>query len=78
MLTVIVPPEQAASYGAIIDLILAKSDLEKISAKAVRRELGERLGYDVSAQKVRTIMASKYLFANMVLGAHQPLDQRAL
>jgi len=49
-----VPPEQAAAYGAIIDLILQKSDLNSISAKQVRKELSERLGYDITAQKVHT------------------------
>ena len=47
-----VTTDEQASYGAIIDLILGKSDLSKVSAKAVRRELGERLGKDVSDQKV--------------------------
>jgi len=49
----IVPPEQAASYGAIIDEILANSDLASVSAKQVRKQLAEKVGYDMSDQKVR-------------------------
>lgn len=51
-LYITVPKEQEASYAAIIDSILAKSDLDSVSKKKVRKELTDRVGYDVSAQKV--------------------------
>jgi len=47
-----VSPELAASYGAIIEDILASSDLNSISAKQVRKQLGQKLGSDLSKQKV--------------------------
>ena len=47
-----VKPEQRAKYTHIIDKILRKSDLNTISAKAIRKELAAELGYDVSEQKV--------------------------
>lgn len=47
-----VPPEQRASYSAIIDEILAVSDLNTISAKRIRKGLQERVTYDISDQKV--------------------------
>lgn len=46
------PPEVEASYAAIIDNILAVSDLNTISAKRIRKGLQERLDYDISHQKV--------------------------
>lgn len=47
-----VPPEQRASYSAIIDEILAASDLNTISAKRIRKGLQEKVAYDISDQKV--------------------------
>jgi len=47
-----VPAEQRASYAAIIDEILAKADLETISAKRIRNGLQERVDYDLTPQKV--------------------------
>lgn len=44
-------PEQEISYGIIIDSILKDSDLASVSAKQVRKQLGERLGYDIGHQK---------------------------
>lgn len=46
-----VPPEQEASYSAIIDEILASSDLNTISAKRIRKGLQEKVSYDISHQK---------------------------
>lgn len=46
------PPEQTAAYGVIIDDILANSNLASVSAKQVRKQLTEKLGYDISDQKV--------------------------
>jgi hypothetical protein len=46
------PPEVEASYAAIIDNILAVSDLNTISAKRIRKGLQERLDYDIAHQKV--------------------------
>ncbi|KAF2148245.1 SWIB-domain-containing protein [Myriangium duriaei CBS 260.36] len=48
---VTVAAEQEISYSIIIDTILKESDLTSISAKQVRKRLGERLGYDISHQK---------------------------
>ncbi|KAF2242728.1 SWIB/MDM2 domain-containing protein [Trematosphaeria pertusa] len=45
------PPEVEASYSAIIDSILASSDLNTISAKRIRKGLQERIEYDISHQK---------------------------
>ncbi|KAF2015987.1 SWIB-domain-containing protein [Aaosphaeria arxii CBS 175.79] len=45
------PQEVEASYAAIIDSILAASDLTTISAKRVRKGLQERVDYDISHQK---------------------------
>ena len=47
-----VPPEQQASYSAIIDEILASSDLNVISAKQIRKGLQEKVEYDITPQKV--------------------------
>lgn len=49
-----VPPEQQASYSAIIDQILASSDLNTISAKRIRKGLQEKVDYDITPQKVGT------------------------
>jgi len=47
-----VSPEEVVSYGAIIDDILANSNLTSVSAKQVRKQLAEKLGYDITDQKV--------------------------
>jgi hypothetical protein len=47
-----VTPEQRTQYAAIIDTILRESDLKTISEKKIRKALSEKLGYDVSDQKV--------------------------
>lgn len=44
--------EQRTQYAAIIDAILRESDLNTISEKKIRKALSEKLGYDVSHQKV--------------------------
>ncbi|CAK1368152.1 Upstream activation factor subunit spp27 [Cercospora beticola] len=45
------PLEQHAAYSAIIDNVLANSDLNTISAKRIRKELQEQVGHDLSSQK---------------------------
>jgi upstream activation factor subunit UAF30 len=56
-----VPPEQEAAYSAIIDSILAHSDLTTISAKRIRKELQARVDYDISHQKVHyAILPHRY------------------
>ncbi|USW57969.1 Putative SWIB/MDM2 domain-containing protein [Septoria linicola] len=45
------PLEQRAAYSAIIDKVLANSDLNTISAKRIRKELQEQVGHDLSSQK---------------------------
>lgn len=44
----------AEQYSAIIDSILEGADLNTISAKRIRKGLQERLGHDISGEKVRT------------------------
>ncbi|KAJ9645288.1 hypothetical protein H2199_003294 [Coniosporium tulheliwenetii] len=46
------PKETEASYAAIIDSILATSDLNTISAKRVRKGLQAQVDYDITPQKV--------------------------
>lgn len=45
------PPEVEASYSAIIDSILATSDLNTISAKRIRKGLQAQVDYDITPQK---------------------------
>jgi hypothetical protein len=52
-LCLLVPTEQRAAYAAIIDDVLATSDLLTISAKRIRKTLQEKVDYDISSQKVR-------------------------
>jgi hypothetical protein len=47
-----VPPEVEASYSAIIDDILATSNINTVSAKHIRRGLQAKVGYDITPQKV--------------------------
>jgi hypothetical protein len=47
-----VPPEQHASYSAIIDRILSTADLNTISAKRIRKGLQDEVDYDLTPQKV--------------------------
>lgn len=49
----IVSPDVEARYTEVIDLILAKSDLNTISEKRIRKGLQEVVGYDLTPQKVR-------------------------
>lgn len=46
------PPDVAEKYSAIIDSILEDADLNTISAKRIRKGLQERLGHDISGEKV--------------------------
>ena len=46
-----VPPEQQASYAAIIDDILSNSDLNTVSAKRIRKGLQEKVDYDLTPHK---------------------------
>jgi hypothetical protein len=49
----IVSPDVEARYTEVIDSILAKSDLNTISEKRIRKGLQEVVGYDLTPQKVR-------------------------
>jgi hypothetical protein len=53
-------PSERAQYSAIIDGILANSDLNTISARRIRGELEARLGVDVSDKKVRQIPGAAF------------------
>ncbi|KAK4500202.1 hypothetical protein PRZ48_008388 [Zasmidium cellare] len=44
-------PEQHATYGALIDGILAKSDLNTISAKRIRKDLQDKVDFDLTPLK---------------------------
>jgi hypothetical protein len=50
--TVIVLPNERAQYSALIDNILASSDLQTISAKQIRKQLQAALDVDISEKKV--------------------------
>jgi upstream activation factor subunit UAF30 len=47
-----VAPAVRDNYVAIIDAILAESDLTKISAKKIRAGIQEKVEYDITPQKV--------------------------
>lgn len=47
------PAKLEATYSVIIDEILRASDINTISAKRIRKGLHERIGHDLSEQKVR-------------------------
>lgn len=52
---VAVTPEEARQYTAIVDDILAQSDLNTISAKAIRKGIQQKVEHDISAKKVGRI-----------------------
>ena len=54
------PTEVEASYSAIIDEILRASDINTISAKRIRNALSDRLGYDISKHKVRSMLGARW------------------
>lgn len=45
-------PAERAQYSAIIDDILAKGDLQTITAKQIRKALAEKLDSDIGDKKV--------------------------
>jgi hypothetical protein len=47
-----VAPAVRDNYIAIIDTILAESDLTKISEKKIRAGIQEKVEYDITPQKV--------------------------
>lgn len=49
---VTVPPEVRANYVAIVDSILAESDLSRISEKKIRQGIQAKVEYDITPQKV--------------------------
>lgn len=60
-------------YASLIDGILRKSDLNTISAKRIRKQLSESLGYDVSEHKVSSI-----IYSTTHRSPHLPLLQDAI
>lgn len=50
--SVSVPPEVRANYIGIVDSILAKSDLSRISEKKIRQGIQAKVEYDITPQKV--------------------------
>ncbi|KAF2657294.1 SWIB-domain-containing protein [Lophiostoma macrostomum CBS 122681] len=69
------PVEVEASYSAIIDSILAASDLNTISAKRIRKGLQEKVKEDISHQKdqvTKLILARFDKFNNAQNGSEQP------
>ena len=55
-------PSERAQYSAIIDKILANSDLNTISAKRIRVDLEAELGVDLSEKKVGFISSNDGLY----------------
>ncbi|KAF2740433.1 SWIB-domain-containing protein [Polyplosphaeria fusca] len=74
MAEVILPREQEASYSAIIDAILAASDLNTISAKRIRKGLQERVNYDISDQKdqITALIMKRFDKFNSEQNGHEP------
>jgi len=59
-------PSERAQFSAIIDTILANSDLSTITAKQIRKQLQSKVIGDISEKKVGSLQASlrhKYRFA---------------
>ncbi|KAJ6164996.1 hypothetical protein N7470_003668 [Penicillium chermesinum] len=55
-------PDTRARYTEIIDSILAKSDLNTISTKSIRKGLQDVVGYDLTPQKseIKALMISRF------------------
>jgi hypothetical protein len=51
-------PSETAQFSAIIDGILAHSDLDTVSAKAIRKELAAKLDLNLDDKRVGTRNAS--------------------
>jgi upstream activation factor subunit UAF30 len=51
-------PAERAQYSAIIDGILASSDLQTISSKQIRKSLQQALQHDISEKKVCSLPSS--------------------
>jgi upstream activation factor subunit UAF30 len=49
----IVTADEKREYSAIIDDILAQSDLNTVSAKAIRKGIQQRVDHNISAKKVQ-------------------------
>ncbi|KAF2280826.1 SWIB-domain-containing protein, partial [Westerdykella ornata] len=70
--------DDKALYTPIIDEILAASDLEKVSAKRIRKYISDKVGYDISHQKDAVndlIMARFDKFMDAPNGASEPVHQ---
>ncbi len=52
-----VPREVRANYIAIIDAILAASNIEEVSEKRIRRGIQDSVEYDITPQKVGLLKA---------------------
>ena len=63
-----VPLDVQASYIVIIDSILAKSDLQTITAKRIREGLQQQVDYDISPQKASWLRPDTCLCGANVLG----------
>jgi upstream activation factor subunit UAF30 len=70
------PPEVEASYSAIIDSILAASDLNTISAKRIRKGLQEKVDYDISHQKdeITALIMARFDKFNNEQNAAEPIE----
>ncbi|KAI9832406.1 MAG: hypothetical protein M1819_004395 [Sarea resinae] len=71
------PQEVEASYATIIDSILAKSDLNTISEKRIRKGLQEQVGYDLTPQKaaIKTLILARFDRLNEKLHAAESAKQ---
>ena len=57
-----VAPAVRDNYVAIIDAILAVSDLTKISEKKIRAGIQEKVEYDITPQKVTCLLLQLYVY----------------
>lgn len=60
-------PSERAQYSAIIDGILASSDLNTISAKSIRKGLAAKLDIDITDKKVARFSAHQARLEALIL-----------
>ncbi len=70
-------PAVRENYIAIIDSILANSDLTKISEKKIRVGIQEKVEYDITPQKVLFFFSRAFALLATSLTASTGFDQGA-
>jgi hypothetical protein len=76
-----VAPAVRDNYVAIIDAILAESDLTKISEKKIRAGIQEKVEYDITPQKVACSFLHSHVFGESLtklVGRDQGADHGAV